>query len=367
MHHHYLGGRETFQADRDAAEQVLAALPGMRAAAVAARAFAGRAVRFLAADADIGQFLDLGAGLPAAPAVHEVAERANPAARTAYVDYDPVVVSHGNALLARPGVAIVIRGDLHRPAELLALPELRAHLDFGRPVGVLLISVLQFIADADDPYAIVAAIRDALAPGSFLVLSHAGPDLMADSDTVRRVIAALCPREDPVDLDFVGEDREADRRVKPVLDAEVPQRFPRVLWLVAEGVDRSQGGHHPHVRTIEVHGLPARDEVAGQGRGAQEREMVVLAVGVPGELPVAAERVHVVPGVERERLEPPLGEFRPQPAQQESTSTGGPGTGQPKISPYFSAAGSRIRPCPDRASSSNPSGSGTPVRLPSAA
>jgi hypothetical protein len=87
-------------------------------------------------------------------------------------------------------VAIVIRGDLHRPAELLALPELRAHLDFGRPVGVPLISVLQFIADADDPYAIVAAIRDALAPGSFLVLSHAGQDLMADSDTVRRVIAA---------------------------------------------------------------------------------------------------------------------------------------------------------------------------------
>ena len=161
MYHHYLGGRETFQADRDAAERVLAALPEMRAAAVASREFIGRAVRYLAGQAGIDQFLDLGTGLPAAPVVHEVARQVSPAARVAYVDYDPVVVSHGNAQLAKPGVAIVVRGDLRRPAELLATPELRAHLDFGRPVAVLLVSVLQFIADADDPYAVVAAVRRA--------------------------------------------------------------------------------------------------------------------------------------------------------------------------------------------------------------
>jgi hypothetical protein len=189
MNHHYLGGRETFQADRDAAERVLAAEPGMRAAAVAAREFTARAVRFLA-EAGVDQFLDIGTGLPAALAPHEVARQVRPAARVAYVDYDPVVVSHGNALLARPDVAVVVRGDLRRPAELLAQPEIRAHLDFSRPVAVLLVSVLQFVADRDDPWAIVAAIRARLAPGSFLALSHVSGDLMADEDAARRVVHA---------------------------------------------------------------------------------------------------------------------------------------------------------------------------------
>jgi hypothetical protein len=189
MNHHYLGGRETFRADRDAAEQVLAAEPGMRAAAVAAREFTGRAVRFLA-EAGLSQFLDIGPGLPLAPAPHEVARQVRPDARVAYVDYDPVVVSHGNALLARPDVAVVARGDLRQPAELLARPEIRAHLDFSRPVAVLLVSVLQFIADSDDPQAIVAAIRAELAPGSFLVLSHVSADLMADEEAARRVVSA---------------------------------------------------------------------------------------------------------------------------------------------------------------------------------
>jgi SAM-dependent methyltransferase len=190
MNHHYLGGRETFQADRDAAERVLAAEPAMRAAAVAARQFTVRAVRFLAAEAGVDQFLDIGTGLPAAPALHEVARQVSPDARVAYVDYDPVVVSHGNALLARPDVAVVVRGDLRQPADLLERPEIRAHLDFGRPVAVLLVSVLQFVADRDDPRAIVAAIRAALAPGSFLVLSHVSGDLMADEDAARRVVTA---------------------------------------------------------------------------------------------------------------------------------------------------------------------------------
>jgi SAM-dependent methyltransferase len=190
MYHHYLGGRETFQSDRDAAEQVLAALPVARASAAAIREFSRRAVRFLAEEAGIDQFLDLGTGLPAKHAVHEVAQRVNPAARVVYVDNDPVVVSHGNALLAKPGVAVVVRADLRRPADLLALPEVRAHLDFRRPVAVLLVSVLHFIADADDPYAIVATIRQALAPGSYLALSHTSADFVPDENAVRRAVAA---------------------------------------------------------------------------------------------------------------------------------------------------------------------------------
>jgi SAM-dependent methyltransferase len=198
INHHFLGGRETFQADRDAAEQVLSALPGMRAAALAGRDFIGRAVRYLAGGAGVDQFLDLGTGLPAAPAVHEIAQAVNPAARTAYVDFDPVVVSHGNAMLARPGVAVVVQGDLRRPAELLAQPDIGAHLDFSRPVAVLLVSVLAFVADADDPYAIVAKLRRALAPGSFLVLSHLGLDLLPGPGAARRLVAAYEKANAPV-------------------------------------------------------------------------------------------------------------------------------------------------------------------------
>jgi SAM-dependent methyltransferase len=190
MYHHYLGGRGTFQADRDAAEQVLAALPEMRESATAAREFIGRAVRFLAGEAGIDQFLDLGAGLPDKLVVHEVAAEVNPAARVAYVDFDPVVVSHGNAFLAKPGVSVVARGDVRRPAELLALPEIRAHLDFDRPIAVLAVSVLHFVSDADDPHAVVAAIRDALAPGSYLALAHGSIDFVSDKSVVRRVLAA---------------------------------------------------------------------------------------------------------------------------------------------------------------------------------
>lgn len=198
MCHYYLGGRETFQADRDAAQQVLAALPVTRVAAASAREFMRRAVRFLAGEAGIDQFLDVGVGLPARHAVHEVARQVNPAARVAYVDYDPVVVSHGEALLARPGVAVVARADLRRPAELLAVPEIRAHLDFRRPVAVLMVSVLHFVADADNPFGIIAAVRNALAPGSYLALSHTSTDFMPDKDAVRRVLAAYEKSNAPV-------------------------------------------------------------------------------------------------------------------------------------------------------------------------
>jgi hypothetical protein len=190
MYHHYLGGRETFQADRDAAEQLLAALPVARVSATEIREFIRRAVRFLAGEAGVDQFLDLGMGLPAKHAVHEVALEVNPAARVVYVDNDPVVISHGDALLAKPGIAVVVRADLRRPAELLAMPEIRAHLDFSRPVAVLLVSVLHFIADADDPYAIVATVRDALTPGSYLALSHVSADFVPDQNVVRRAVAA---------------------------------------------------------------------------------------------------------------------------------------------------------------------------------
>jgi SAM-dependent methyltransferase len=235
MYHHYLGGRETFQADRDAAEQVLAALPVTRVSAAAIREFIRRAVRFLAAEAGIDQFLDLGMGLPAEHAVHEVALQVNPAARVAYVDNDPVVVSHGNALLARPGVAVVVRADLRRPAELLAAPAIRAHLDFGRPVAVLLVSVLHFIADADDPHAIVATIRDALAPGSYLALSHVSADFVPDASVVRRAVAAYEKTNAPA----WPRSRADILRFFDGCDLVEPGLVPKPQWRPAPGTDAS--------------------------------------------------------------------------------------------------------------------------------
>ncbi len=251
MYHHYLGGRETFQADRDAAERVLAALPVTRVSAGETREFIRRAVCFLAGEAGIDQFLDLGMGLPAKHAVHEVAQRVNPAARVVYADNDPVVVSHGHALLAKPDVAVVVRADLRRPAELLAMPEVRAHLDFTRPVAVLLVSVMHFIADADDPYAIVATIRDALAPGSYLALSHVSADFVADQDAVRRAVAAYEKTNAPAwprgradilrffdGFDLVEPGLVPKRRWRPAPGADVTG-IPDVSWC---GVARLRSG-----------------------------------------------------------------------------------------------------------------------------
>jgi SAM-dependent methyltransferase len=229
MYHHYLGGRETFKADRDAAEQVLAALPATRVSAAEIREFSRRAVRFLADDAGIGQFLDLGTR----HAVHEVARQANPAARVVYVDNDPVVVSHGDALLAKPGVAVVVRADLRRPARLLAMPEVRAHLDFRRPVAVLLVSVLHFIADADDPHAIVTALRDALAPGSYLALSHASADFVPDENVVRRAVAAYGKTNAPA----WPRGRADILRFFDGFDLVEPGLVPKRQWRPAPGTD----------------------------------------------------------------------------------------------------------------------------------
>jgi SAM-dependent methyltransferase len=232
MYDHYLGGRETFRADRDAAEQAIAAVPALRAAAAGAREFVGRTVRFLAGEAGIGQFLDLGAGLPAKYAVHEVALQFNPDARVVYADYDPVVVSHGKAMLAVPGVSVVVRADLRRPAELLALPEVTAHLDLGRPVAVLLVSVLHFIADSEDPHAIVAAIRDSLAPGSYLVLSHAGTDFIT-GNAVRRFLAAYEKTNARVCL----RDRADVLRFFDGFDLVEPGLVPKMQWRPEPGTD----------------------------------------------------------------------------------------------------------------------------------
>jgi len=140
------GGKDNFESDRVAAEKVLALVPGLRRSVLENRRFLRRVVRFQAAEAGVSQFLDVGVGLPTQGAVHEVASEVNPGARVVYVDYDPVVVSHGRALLAVSDLSIMVQGDLRRPADLLAMPEVRAHLDFSRPVAIGLLAVLHFVS-----------------------------------------------------------------------------------------------------------------------------------------------------------------------------------------------------------------------------
>ena len=175
-----LGGRENFQADRSAAESVLRILPETKQKVRENRAFLRRAVGYLS-EQGIRQFLDVGSGLPTQDNVHEVAHEVNPDAKVVYVDHDPVVVSHGNALLAKSEQVIVVEADFRDPQALLSLPAIRGHLDFARPVAVILLQVLHFVSDEEDPAGIVAAFKDAFCSGSFLVIGQiSGDDLPED-------------------------------------------------------------------------------------------------------------------------------------------------------------------------------------------
>lgn len=176
MYDYYLGGKDNFAADRACAEKVLSNYPELRTVVRENRAFLSRAVRFLAEHAGICQFLDIGAGLPTMENVHEVAQAVVPHARIVYVDYDPVVCSHARALLAKAETVTAVQADLREPDTILKDPETQRLIDFSQPVAVLLVAILHFVPDDDDPYQIVGRLRDATVPGSHLVLSHAGSE-----------------------------------------------------------------------------------------------------------------------------------------------------------------------------------------------
>jgi hypothetical protein len=172
MYDYYLGGKDNYEADREAAAKVIAAFPDVRLAVRENRAFLNRAVRFLAADAGIRQFIDIGTGLPTQNNVHEVALGVAPDARVVYSDYDPIVVAHGQMLLDGVGAATFIEGDVRRLDEILANAQLRSLINFAEPVAILLVAVLNFVPDEADPAGIVARLREVMAPGSYLVISH---------------------------------------------------------------------------------------------------------------------------------------------------------------------------------------------------
>jgi hypothetical protein len=180
VYDYWLGGKDNFAADRAAAEQVIATMPNILASVRAQRAFLGRAVHYLVAEAGIRQFLDIGTGLPAAGNTHEVAQRAAPESRVVYVDNDRIVLAHARALLASDpqGATAYIDADLRGTGEILA--EAGGVLDFGRPVAVLLLGVLHCIPDEDDPAAIVAQLMAAVPPGSYLAIAHPASDVATE-------------------------------------------------------------------------------------------------------------------------------------------------------------------------------------------
>ena len=176
MYNAFLGGKDNYAADQEAARQILRTWPEVRAAALANRAFLQRAVRYLTGEAGIRQILDIGTGIPSAGNVHEVAAQIAPGTRVVYVDNDPIVHVHANALLTGSGTTSIVLADLREPQAILADPAVRALIDPGQPVALLLVAIMHFITDADDPAAIIAALRDALPPGSYLALSHGTAD-----------------------------------------------------------------------------------------------------------------------------------------------------------------------------------------------
>jgi hypothetical protein len=200
VYDYWVGGDHNFQADRDLARTITALDPNIRATMRANRAFLGRVVRFLAGQAGIRQFLDIGSGIPTENNVHQVAQDTAPGSRVVYVDNDDVAVAHSRLLLADNPDATVIQADLREPTAILADPETQLLLDFTQPVAVFLVAVLHFIPDTGQAADIVATLRDALAPGSYLVICHAcrdeQPSLATSFENVynSRVTAQLAMR-----------------------------------------------------------------------------------------------------------------------------------------------------------------------------
>jgi hypothetical protein len=233
LYDYYLGGVHNFPVDREAGEKIRKALPELEDAAWVNRGFLGRAARWMA-ERGIRQFIDIGAGLPTQNNTHEVVHQVAPEARVVYADYDSQVAAYARPLLADVPTCTVITGDLRDPDGVLGHPETRRLIDFTRPVGLLLVAVVHFVADEGDPWSVVAAYRDAVAPGSYLALSHVTADNQPPRPlrAIREVYANatenihLRPRADVARL-FAGWEM-----VPPYEGAE-----PEVTWIGYWGAD----------------------------------------------------------------------------------------------------------------------------------
>jgi S-adenosyl methyltransferase len=240
VYDYWLGGKDNFAADRELGEQTLAAYPNLVYSVRANRAFLARAVRFLAAEMGIRQFLDIGTGIPTASNTHEVAQGVAPQSRIVYVDNDPIVLSHARALLKSDpqGACAYLDADLRDPGAILAAAA--DTLDFSQPVAVMLIAVMHFIGDDDEAAAIIRTLMGACAPGSFLAISHVGSDIDPEQqgEMVRRLnrsVAEKATMRDHAGVTrlFTGLDLVEPGVVKVAEwrpDTDFEATFPTGLW-----------------------------------------------------------------------------------------------------------------------------------------
>ena len=191
VYDYLLGGKDNFAADREVGDGLTAAIPSMPLLIRDNRAFLGRAVGYLAREAGIRQFLDIGTGIPTGGNTHEVAQAAAPDSRVVYVDNDPIVLAHARALMASDpaGATAFIQEDFREPGKILADPALRATLELDKPVALILVAILHFFADDENPQGIVSSLVDALPSGSYLTITHLTADFM-DVDQVGRATQA---------------------------------------------------------------------------------------------------------------------------------------------------------------------------------
>jgi len=240
VYNYWLGGKDNFAADRAAGEQAIKAFPEIGLSARSNRAFLARTVRFLAGETGIRQFLDVGTGIPSANNTHEVAQSLAPTARIVYVDNDPIVLTHARALLTSDpaGATDYIDADLRDPRGILAGAE--RLLDFGRPVAVMLMAVLQHLDDEDDPYRVTQTLLEPLAPGSYLALSHPAKDINAEAmarmaESLNKMMAEKVTFRDHAavarffdGLELVDPGMVQASKWRPISEAEAAS--PAALW-----------------------------------------------------------------------------------------------------------------------------------------
>lgn len=249
IYDYFLGGKDNFTADREAAQLILRSCPGARVAARENRKFLARSVDYLAGEVGIRQFLDIGTGLPGVGNTYEVAQRVAPDSRVVYADNDPVVLAHVRALLtsSQDGRTRYIEADLREPEKILANRVVRETLDFGQPIALMLLAVLHFIEDADDPGAIAATLLGALPPGSYLAASQVTPE--HDPTGVRGMVRAY-------------------RSAGMTAQSRTVEEFGRLAFSGLELVDpglvlvsewrRAEGGARPRPEEVNCYGAVAR-------------------------------------------------------------------------------------------------------------
>jgi len=243
VYDYWLGGKDNFEADRIAGEETIAAYPAIRASARANRAFLARSVRYLAAEAGVRQFLDIGTGLPTASNTHEVAQSMAPESRIVYVDNDPLVLSHARALLTSSpeGVTAYLDADLRDTDQILE--QAADTLDFTEPVAIMLLAILHYIPDLGEAQRIVARLIRAVPPGSYLTISHAASDISPEemAEMIRRM------NEHLAEGNHVGRTREVVAQFFDGLDVLEPGVVKITQWrpeslVEAEGPTSLWGG-----------------------------------------------------------------------------------------------------------------------------